>query len=90
MPPQDDPQEVFTGALRELLESHVVEDQHVGPQDAGEDVVGAAEGFLFDEVADPVEDGPVEDAVAELEGLVAEGLSRREEGVESSIVNYQG
>ena len=60
--------------LGELVHAHVVDDEEVGPEVAGERGVFIAEGFFVDEVAHHLEDGAVERGAALLDGGVADGL----------------
>jgi hypothetical protein len=74
MPPHDDFEEIFAAVLGELLHAHIVDDQEVGSQVAGQGGVIVTESFLVEKVTDDVEDGAVERGVALLDGGVADGL----------------
>ena len=67
----------------ELLHPHVVDDEQVGLQVSGHDLVFAAEGLVVEEVADGVEDRAVEDGEATLDGLVA--IEEKNQGGQDSL-----
>ena len=69
-------QQIFAGALGQLLHSHVVDDQKIGLEIFVEDLLFAAERFIVQEVADDIEDRAVEYDKAALDSLVAQGLSQ--------------
>jgi hypothetical protein len=70
----DDLEEVFSAVLGELLHAHVVDDEEIGSEVAGERGIVVFDGFFVEEVADDVEDGSVEHGSALLDGGVADGL----------------
>jgi len=72
--PHDDLEEVFAAVPGELLHAHVVDDEEIGSEVAGERVVVVFDRFFVEEVADDIEDGPVEHGSPLLDGGVADGL----------------
>ena len=62
------------GPLGQLLHAHVVDDQQVGLEIAGQDLLLAAERFVVQEVADHVEDRTVQHDEAALDRLIADRL----------------
>jgi hypothetical protein len=57
-----------------LLHAHVVDDEQIGLEITGEDLVVAGEGFVVEEVANDVEDGAIEDGATLLDDMKAKGL----------------
>jgi hypothetical protein len=72
--PHDDLEEVFPAVLGELLHAHVIDDEEIGSEVAGERGVVVFDRFFVEEVADDIEDGSVEHGSALLDGGVADGL----------------
>jgi hypothetical protein len=70
----DDLEQVLAAPLGQLFHSHVIDDQEVRTEVAGERGVVVAEGFFLEEVSDDVECGTIEDGAALLDGDVADCL----------------
>ena len=63
--------------LRQLLHPHVVDDQQVGLEIPGQHLFLAVERLVVQEVADDVEDRPIQHEQPLLDGLMAEGLDQK-------------
>ena len=72
--PQDDLEQAFAGAFGQLLHAHVVDDEQVGLEVAGQDLVALAEQFVVQEVADQVENRTIQNEKAGLDRVLAERL----------------
>lgn len=73
---QDDFEQEFAAAGSEGFEAHVVDDEEVGFEVAGEEAGFGGAAFAGGEVAHEVEDGAVVDAVAVADGFAPEGLGK--------------
>jgi hypothetical protein len=70
----DDLEQVLSGVLGQLLESHVVDDQEIGLEVVAQEPVFLIEGLVLQEVADEIEDGGISHEQVALDGLVADRL----------------
>jgi len=78
VPPHDDLEQRFSAPLRQVFHAHVVHDQQIGLQVAGQHLLLAVEGLVVQEVADDIEDRAIENDEALLDRLKTDGL--RQEG----------
>ena len=60
MPPHDDLEQEFARAFRQVLDSHIVQNQQVRLQVLRHHAVVIVEGFVVEQIADSVEDAAVE------------------------------
>ena len=74
MTAHDDFEEILSGLQRELFEPHVVEDEEIGFEIAGEGLRLIADGLGLHELGDGVEDRAVEDDEAHAGRLMADTL----------------
>jgi len=74
MTAHDDFEEILSGLQRELLEAHVVEDEEIGFEIAGEGLGLISDGLGLHELGDGVEDRAVEDDEAHAGRLMADAL----------------
>jgi hypothetical protein len=73
---QDDFEQQFAAARGQGFESHVVDDEQVGFEIAGEQAVFRRASFAGDQIAHEVEDGAVIDGMAVADGFAPEGLGK--------------
>jgi hypothetical protein len=72
----DDLQQVLTGVLGQLLQSHIVDDEQVGLEVMAQETVLLVEGLVLEKIADQIEDRGVADKQVALDRFVADGLGQ--------------
>ena len=76
IPAHDDLEEYFAALGRQDLQAHVVDDQQIGFEIAGQEAGFTHLGLFFQEFAHQVEHGAVEDEEPGFDGLSADGLGK--------------
>ena len=74
--PHDDFKEILSRAFGKLLDTHVINNQKIRFEVAGQDFVMTREGFVMQEVSYYVEEGPIPNGITAFNGLVTEGLNQ--------------
>ena len=76
IPAHDDFKQVLAGTFGQLLDAHIIDNQKIGLEIFGHDVLLAGERFIMQEVSDRIEDGAISNCKIALDGLVSNRLDQ--------------